>query len=378
MLISGAVAKERSDSLISVGIVGAGSISSSYRSALLRFRHIHVVGVADRTGSQGLKVEDVVRADGPNVLVNLTPPQAHEAVTAAALALGQSVYSEKPLALTSAGAAALIEIGESTGARIAVAPATWLGPRVQTARQLIDAGELGTIMGGQASIIYSGPDLWHPSPAALFQLGAGPLFDMGIYPLSILLALLGPVASVAACADRARVERSARSQGANALPFPVEVPTHVVSLLRFVSGPVVTLTTSFDATGSRCPGLEIFGERASLSLNRPNAFDGSLYMTRSFGDWAEVPSALPDWDDAMRVAGLLDLVDCLHEERPPLCDPNGAKHLIATMAAVLEAAERRSWVDVPEMVGRPRSLDVNRYTEWRSKLDMTTSEEASA
>ena len=49
------------------------------------------------------------------------------------------------------------------------------------------------LLGGQAS--------WHPDPDLFFADGAGPLLDMGPYYLTAIVALLGPVRSVAGFAS---------------------------------------------------------------------------------------------------------------------------------------------------------------------------------
>ena len=42
-------------------------------------------------------------------------------------------------------------------------------------------------------MICRGHEHWHPDPAFYYDIGGGPMFDMGPYYLTALVALLGPI-----------------------------------------------------------------------------------------------------------------------------------------------------------------------------------------
>ncbi len=90
-----------------------------------------------------------------------------------------------------------------------------------------------------------GHESWHPSPAFYYLKGGGPLFDMGPYYITALVNLLGPVEKVTAMANRSTDERTGIKANVGKT-FPVEVDTHVSAILKFKSGAVITLITSFD------------------------------------------------------------------------------------------------------------------------------------
>jgi predicted dehydrogenase len=102
----------------------------------------------------------------------------------------------------------LIALSRERGLTLACAPATFLGPAQQTARRLMDAGELGQVLGASTTLVYPGPDQWHHDPAALFGPAAGPVFDMGVYDVTALVNLFGPVARVSAAGGSARSQRA--------------------------------------------------------------------------------------------------------------------------------------------------------------------------
>ena len=57
-------------------------------------------------------------------------------------------------------------------------------------------------------MLVGGQETWHPNPDIFYADGAGPLFDMGPYYLTAIVALLGPIESVAGFASTRTLERT--------------------------------------------------------------------------------------------------------------------------------------------------------------------------
>src|SRR5690606_5445164 len=140
-----------------------------------------------------------------DIVVNLTDPHSHEAVTRAALAAGKHVYSEKPAAMTAAQARSLADMADAAGLQLAAAPCNFLGEAVQTAWAAIRAGTIGKVRLVYAELddgmvhraAYSG---WlsasgRPWPARHeFEIGC--TFEHAGYALGPLMAMFGRVKSV--------------------------------------------------------------------------------------------------------------------------------------------------------------------------------------
>jgi predicted dehydrogenase len=175
---------------VGVGIVGAGHISGAYLNALKNFDIVAVRGIADispqasqkRSAEYGiaqLSIEELLSDPQIEIVLNLTIPKAHLEVGLKSLAAGKHVYSEKPLGITVDEGRKLLEAASIRHLRVGCAPDTFLGGGHQAARRILDSGELGQIVGGTAFCASPGHEYWHPNPEFYYDVGGGPMLDMG-------------------------------------------------------------------------------------------------------------------------------------------------------------------------------------------------------
>ena len=120
---------------------------------------------------------------------------------------GKHVYGEKPLARHHRRGPAVLEAAERAGVRVGCAPDTVLGTGIQTARAVLDAGDVGGPVAATAFMVTPGHERWHPAPEFYYRPGGGPLLDMGPYYLTALVTLLGPVKRVAGMSATPRPTR---------------------------------------------------------------------------------------------------------------------------------------------------------------------------
>jgi predicted dehydrogenase len=348
-------------------VIGAGDIAARYVEAMRATGFLEPLLIASAKGHSaaalarqcGLRAVDVDTLLGDetvDLVLNLAPPLLHADLTRRALLSGKHVYSEKPLAGSLAEARGLSELAQEQGRLLACAPATILGPALQTARAIIDAGGIGEVVGARATMVYPGPDLWHHNPDHLFGPLAGPLFDMGIYHLSAIVALLGPVQQVQALASTARDQRTIRSGPRAGETFPVHVTTQVAGTLRLASGVIASVLFSFDGFGSKAPGLEIIGTRGSLAVAHPSQFDGVVELSTELFRWGEVPVTLSGWSDRMWAIGLAEAWAAFQRNEAPRCKPAFACHLVEVLTLLEAAAACGDRLEVTSSVDRPPPL----------------------
>jgi predicted dehydrogenase len=288
---------------LKIGIIGCGNISSIYMENCPEFEHLELVGCADldvlRAKAQAEKfsipkacsVEELLADPEIKLIINLTIPKAHAAVTIQALEAGKHVYSEKPLAVTCEEGRQILEKAINYNLLVGCAPDTFLGVGIQTAIHLIERGEIGDPVGASAFMINRGHEHWHPDPAFYYDFGGGPMFDMGPYYLTALVSLLGPIQRVSGSTRISYPQRTIMSQPKAGTKIQVKTPTHISGVIDFASGAIGTITTSFDAFGgTSLPPIEIYGSEGTLLVPDPNTFDGPVKIRkRDENKFIEVP-----------------------------------------------------------------------------------------
>ncbi|HEV2345884.1 MAG TPA: Gfo/Idh/MocA family oxidoreductase [Actinocrinis sp.] len=353
------------DGPVGLAVVGAGVISGQYLRNLTAFPDVRVLAVADLdveraatvAGQYGVPVSGDVEAalavPEVELVVNLTIPAAHASVALAALSAGKHVYGEKPLSLDPATAEKVLAEATARGLRIGNAPDTFLGSGLQSAGRVLRSGAIGAPVAAAIVFQNPGPESWHPNPEFLFQAGAGPLFDIGPYYLTALVTLLGPVARVAAAARQARARRVIGSGPKAGTVFDVEVPTHITALIELETGPSTVSTFSFDSTAPRRT-IEITGTEGTLCLPDPNTFDGPLRMRGPKDEeWRELPVT---GTSVGRGLGVLEMARSLRGGEPHRASGALALHVLETMAAITDSAERSEFLNVASSTAVPAEL----------------------
>jgi predicted dehydrogenase len=352
---------------LKIGIVGVGKISEQYFAAFAGLPGLELVAVADLdeqraaqvAGEQGvefLSVDALLADPRIGAVLNLTIPAAHAEIATRALAAGKHVYGEKPLALHPAEAVGLLETAAATGLRVGSAPDTVLGTGIQTARDAIDSGLIGTPVGATAFWAAPGHEAWHPSPAFYYQPGGGPLFDMGPYYLTALVTLLGPVVRVSGVVSRSQRERSIATGPLAGQGIPVAIDTHVTAVLEHASGAASTVTVSFDVWASRIPNIEVYGTDGTLSVPDPNNFSGAVSVyTSADREWREVPPSA-GYVGAGRGFGLADMARAIETGRPHRASGELAFHVLEIMDAVIRSGHEHRLVTLESTVQRPEPV----------------------
>lgn len=356
---------------VKVGIVGCGNISTIYLTNAKRFPSFQIDAVSDlvperakaRAAEHGVRraieVDELIADSEIDLVLNLTIPAAHAAVSHAAAKAGKSIYTEKPLTIDLSEGQELLQLAKANDTFVGCAPDTFLGAGLQTCRKLIDDGAIGEPVAATAFMLGHGPEGWHPDPNFFYQYGAGPLFDMGPYYLTALVSLLGPIRRVTGSARASFAERTIGSEPKKGEKIAVNVPTHSAAVLDFVAGPIATLVTSFDVW-ARENRIEIYGSEATLALPDPNTFGGPVRLRRAGEtEWEDIPLS-HDFADNSRGIGLWDMATGIAERRPYRASGDLALHVLETMHAVHRASGEGRHIEIVSNVERPAPLSAMR------------------
>jgi predicted dehydrogenase len=363
---------------LGVGVIGCGNISEAYLKLGPSFANLDLRAVADikmenarsRASEFNVRaetVEDLLAASDIDVIVNLTVPAVHYAVSRQVLEAGKHVYSEKPLVLTLEEGERLRDLAASRNLRVGSAPDTFLGGSHQQARAAIDEGRVGKVLGGTAHVMGHGMEKWHPNPDFFFAPGGGPVLDMGPYYITNLVQLIGPVTSVAAMAKAGFPRRTIQNGPRNGEVLEVTTPTDIHAVLEFANGATVTLGASWDVWKNRHPNMELYGETASIYIPDPNFFGGPVALAGE-GEVEPLPESdhpfgqanyttndgrhLANW----RGAGLADMAQAVAEGRKHRCDIDLAVHVVDVMTGILRSGQERRFVEMTTTCERPAAL----------------------
>ena len=339
---------------VNVGIVGCGNISGIYLTNLTGMfaDTVNVVAVCDLIPEKALAAQEKyhipkayftdeeIMADGEiELIVNITTPDQHCPVNLMALAAGKHAYCEKPLAICREDGEKQVALAKEKGLLLGGAPDTFLGGGIQTCRKLIDDGWIGNVVAVNASMRCHGHESWHPGPAFYYQKGGGPMFDMGPYYLTCLVNLVGAVKSVMAYTRVTFPQRLITSQPLRGALIDVEVPTHIAGLMKFESGAVGTLTTTFDVYDDHQACVEVFGSRGSLLVPDPNGFGGPVKLLREGQNAYEEVPVVYGYRENSRGVGVADLCRALREGGTPRANCAQTFHVLDLMCAFHESSD---------------------------------------
>lgn len=364
---------------LGIGIIGCGNISTSYLRLAPLFKGLEVRAVADMNmdvarakaeefSTRAQSVDDLLANKDIDMIINLTIPDAHFAVTKSILMAGKHAYSEKPLVLTLAQGVELRDLAASKGLSVGCAPDTFLGGAHQQARNLIDSGVLGQITTGNAAIQGHGPESWHPNPEFFYNPGAGPIMDMGPYYIANLINLLGPVKRVGALTSSATPTRTIGSGDRIGQEIPVKTPSNIQSLLEFHSGATISFSASWDVWHHKRSHFELYGTEGTLYVPDPNFFGGPLQMAGRDGELTDIAP----WDHPFgiinqkghhgedlanyRTAGMADMVIAIGQGRDARCSLERTLHGVDVMTSILKSGETGQFVTLTTTCTRPEAL----------------------
>lgn len=329
---------------VRVGIIGCGSVmQGAYMAQLDRLRGrglVEIVLAADVDESRRPLVRDtfriprfttdareVVEADAVDLVLVLTPIASHAELAAAALEHGKHVLVEKPMATTLDEAARLVELAERGPGRLVCAPHVILSPTYQALWWRVRDAEIGRVHLARARYGWAGPT-WNEW---FYVQGGGALFDVGIYSITSLTGLLGPVRRVVALSGVAIAERQVGDAAVS-----VQAEDNAQVLLDFGDATFAVVTTGFTMQQYQSPALELYGSEGTLQMLGDDwAPQGHELWRNDVGAWRYYKDLDPAWP---WTDGLRHLVACIRTGTPPLIQPAHAYHALEVVLKAREAS----------------------------------------
>ncbi|MGC0207534.1 MULTISPECIES: Gfo/Idh/MocA family protein [Streptomyces] len=239
-----------------------------------------------------------VAADPRVKAVSITAPNfLHREIGVAMAEAGKHIWIEKPVGLTADDARAVADAVARAGVQGAVGFNYRNAPAVEAARELIAAGELGTVTHVRVRLFsdYAA----HPEGALTWRYerkrgGSGVLGDLASHGVDLARFLLGDIASLTAdtavfLPERARPTgaTAGHSRASGGELGPVENEDYVSCLLRFASGARGVLEACRVSVGEQNNyGFEVHGTKGAVfwdfrRMNELGISRGTTYQDQS-------------------------------------------------------------------------------------------------
>lgn len=354
---------------LKTAVVGCGGISDIYLSNMIRrFSVLEVEYCCSRDGKSaerkaekyGIKAaafQEILENPQIDLIINLTPPAAHYDIIKQSLLSGKHVYTEKVIVSEYEKAKELQELAKEKKLRIGAAPDTFLGAGIQTARSAVDKGLIGQVTSCHASVNRDMGMLYRPG-SFVVEPGGGMGFDMGIYYLTALLSILGPVKQTAGIVQTNRPERIVTDIASPNFgeTFKIENENLMTGLLVFENGTVGTLNFNGDSVFPEVPYTMLYGTEGILTIPNANEFGGVVTLQKK---GAEEPIVLPvshGFSDNSRGAGAAELAWSILKNRPHRASVEMACHAVEILEGIEKSWKDRCFKNITSGFQRPRAL----------------------
>ena len=255
------------DGRVRIALVGCGRISRNHFDAIAKVPELELVAVADidvaraeREGAaRGVPAFAALAAmlDAvPSDLVSIcTPSGLHPQHGILAAERGRHVLTEKPMAISLAGADDLVKACDAGGVHLFVVKQNRLNPAIQLLKHAVDKERFGRIYMANTTVRWARPQEYYDQESwrGTWEFDGGAMMNQASHYVDLMQWLVGPVESV-----MAKTATQARH---------IEAEDSGVAVLKFRSGAlgvieVNVLTYPRNIEGS----ITILGEKGSVKV----------------------------------------------------------------------------------------------------------------
>lgn len=267
---------------IKVGIIGCGGIAGGKHLP----GHQSVKGVSiiaacdiDETRAKAFAkkheiahvftdYEKLVEMDELDAVSVCTPNNFHAGPTIAALNAGKHVLCEKPIAGNAIDGQAMVDAQQASGKVLQIGLQSRFSDGSRTLRKLYDEGFFGDIYYARAMAMRRRGVPASPSFLSKAIAGGGPLIDIGVHILDVLLWMIGcpkPVEAFGMTAKKFGHRADVINPWGKWDPEQFEVEDFAMGTIRFEGGLTVTLETAWASHIANIGGTFFMGDLAGAT-----------------------------------------------------------------------------------------------------------------
>lgn len=272
------------------GCIGAGAIAGTHLRILSKRADVRLVAMADisaaamRRHGEEFRIEnryerwqDMLAQEELDAVSVCTPNRLHEEPTIDALRAGCHVLCEKPLAHSAQAAERMVAAAKETGRKLVIAFQYRFHPRTRFLRRAFDEGEFGNVFYARVRALRRrGIPNWGVFGRKDLQ-GGGPLIDIGVHALEMTHYAMGSPAPASASADMFTFIGDKPSDRIESAWKGWDYEAHTVEDLavgriRFATGAVLHIESSFALHGRDAWNFELLGDAGGASWDPPRIY----------------------------------------------------------------------------------------------------------
>ncbi len=250
-----------------MALVGCGRIAKNHFDAMERVDGLDLVAVADIIPSRAeaagaangvpffTSLAEMMAAVECDIVTVATPSGLHPVHGIEAARAGKHVVSEKPMAISLAGADSLIDACAEAGVRLFVVKQNRLNPAIQLVKRAVEKGRFGRIHSANCTVRWARPQEYYDQAPwrGTWAMDGGAFMNQASHYVDLIQWLAGPVASVVAMTATQERKIEAEDSGA--------------AVLRFQNGAIGVLDVTMLTYPRNLEGsLTILGDRGSVKI----------------------------------------------------------------------------------------------------------------
>lgn len=271
---------------VRVGIIGCGGIGGVHLESMMKIKdQLELVATCDINAERAQQrkeqygfarsytsYEEMLAKEDLDAVSVCTWNNGHAPASIAALNAGVNVLCEKPMAMNTQEAEAMIEAEKKSGKLLMIGFVRRFGENTKFSKELIDSGKMGDIY-----YVKTGCTRRVGNPGGWFsdkeRSGGGPLIDLGVHMIDLARYLMGKPKVVAAMGStydkvgiRSNVKGVVQWKSMDYSDYN-DVEDLAVGFVRFDNGATLVVENSWTQHIKEDKlYLELYGEKAGLQM----------------------------------------------------------------------------------------------------------------
>ncbi len=270
-----------------------------------------------------------------DVVLILTSMNEHASIAKKALLNQKHVLVEKPMATNMKDLKELYKLAKKSETFLFAAPFVILSPTFQAIHQELNKKTIGNVSLARARYGWSGPNWgeWY------YKTGGGPLFDLGVYNITTLTGLLGPVKNIIAKSSISKPFRII-----NGKKIKVMTDDNFQILLEFQNKCLANVTTGFTMQQYSSPAVELYGSDGTIQMLgddwEPKAYE---IWNNKKSSWELFKTPYANWPWA---SGFTHLIDCIINKKKPIINLDHAYHVNEIMIKIYKSSQMKKQISI--------------------------------